>query len=421
MCRLEPATRHLTLLAEVSRRLASSLDYATTVQSVARVAIPELADWCAVDIPDGNGSIRRVAVAHVDPAREQATRELALLYTPSAMALEGVPKVLRTHAPELICSVSEAPDSEHVELLRHLGMRSGVVLPLVARERMLGALSLASASQARYCRTDVELAEELASRGAMAIDNARLFRLAQDAIAVRDTFLATVSHDLKNPLATIRGQAQLLRRLAARDNSPLSARVDDGMRRMQATADRMSRILDGLLDVTSLELGGRLDLDRQPTDLVEVVGRIAAEHQERAPQHLIRVAGEPKLVGVWDLARLERVVDNLLGNAVKYSPDGSVVTVVCVREDDDDGAWAIVSVRDQGVGIPVADLGHIFERFHRAGNVGGVRGAGIGLATVREIVEQHGGSISVESRQGEGSTFTVRLPMARPDGVTSFA
>jgi signal transduction histidine kinase len=412
---LETATRHSTFLAEVSQRLASSLEYKTTLQSVARAAIPDLADWCAVDILGDDGSLARVAVAHADPARETPSRELALLYTPSATALEGVPKVLRTRSPHVIQSVSGASASEHVELMRHLGMQSGVVLPLVAHDRTLGALSLGSTAEDRYWGTLLEAAQDLAGRCAVAIDNARVYRLALDAIELRDTFLATVSHDLKNPLATIRGQAQLLRRTASGENSPLSTRVDDGLRRLEATVDRMTRILDGLLDVTSLELGGRLDLDRQQMDLVDVARRIAAEHQERAGRHFIQVAGEPQLVGQWDLARLERVMDNLLGNAIKYSPDGSVVTVVCVREEDDDGAWAIVSVRDQGVGIPVADLGHIFERFHRARNVGAVRGVGIGLATVRDIVEQHGGTISVESRQGEGSTFTIRLPM---DGST---
>jgi signal transduction histidine kinase len=412
---LETASRRSTFLAEVSKRLADSLEYETTLHGVARAAIPELADWCAVDLlrAGETGSLSRVAVAHVDPAREAATRELALLYTPSPVALEGVPRVLRTRSPEVIHGVAEAADSEHVELLRHLGMRSSIVLPLVARERLLGALSLASTAEARYCdMDDVELAEDLAARCAVAIDNARLYRLAREAIELRDTFLATVSHDLKNPLATIRGQAQLLRRLAAGDSAPLAARVDDGMRRLLATADRMGRILDGLLDVTSLELGRRLDLDRQRMDLVDVARRIVAEHQERAPRHFIQLAGEPELVGEWDVARLERVLDNLVGNAVKYSPEGSVVTVVCVREDDADGACAIVSVRDRGMGIPLADQGRIFERFQRAGNVGGIAGAGIGLATVRDIVEQHGGTIGVESREGEGSTFTVRLPLA---------
>src|SRR5439155_25116128 len=166
-----------------------------------------------------------------------------------------------------------------------------------------------------------------------------------------------------------------------------------------------------LLDVTRVELGGRLEMERVRMDLVQVARRLAAEHQQRTTRHLIQVAGDPELVGEWDLARLERVLDNLVGNAVKYSPNGSMVTVVCLREDDDAGAWAILSVRDQGLGIPEPDLAQIFERFHRAGNVGDISGAGIGLSTVRDIVELHDGTITVESRQGQGSTFTIRLPI----------
>jgi signal transduction histidine kinase len=409
---LETATRQPAFIAAVSKELVSSLGYETILQVVARAALPELADWCAVDILGEDGSIERAAVAHVDPAREAATRELALLYTPSPTGLVGVPKALRTGSPEVIGDVADGSHSEHVELLRHLGLASGIIIPLVARERTLGAMSLASAtSDAGWWEQKIEVVEELASWCALAIDNARLYRLAHEAVEVRDTFLATVSHDLKNPLAAMRGQAQLLRRMAAGDSTPLAGQVEDAMQRLQVTVDRMVRMIDGLLDVAFLELGRRLDLDRRPIDLVEVARYVAAEHQQRATRHRIQVAGEPRLVGEWDLARLERVLDNLVGNAVKYSPDGSVVRVICVREDDADGAWAILSVRDWGMGVPTADLGRIFERFHRARNVGDISGAGIGLATVREIVEQHGGSISIASRQGEGSTFTVRLPV----------
>ena len=172
----------------------------------------------------------------------------------------------------------------------------------------------------------------------------------------------------------------------------------------------MSRMIDGLLDVTRLELGERLELERAPMDLVEVANRIAAEHQERAPRHRIQVGGETALVGEWDLARVERVLDNLVGNAVKYSPDGGVITVGCVRDVDETGEWALLSVRDHGVGIPTADLGRIFERFHRAGNVRAISGAGIGLAMIRDVVSLHGGTITVESSEGQGSTFTIRLP-----------
>jgi signal transduction histidine kinase len=183
-----------------------------------------------------------------------------------------------------------------------------------------------------------------------------------------------------------------------------------GTRRIKSTVERMARMIDGLLDVTRLELGERLELERAPMDLIETANRIAAEHQERAPGHRIQVGGETSLIGEWDLARIERVLDNLVGNAVKYSPDGGVITVVCVREVDETGEWAILSVRDQGVGIPAADLGRIFERFHRAGNVRAISGAGIGLAMIRDVVSLHGGTITVESSEGQGSTFTIRLP-----------
>ena len=187
-------------------------------------------------------------------------------------------------------------------------------------------------------------------------------------------------------------------------------RLAAGLRRIERTVERMSRMIDGLLDVTRLGLGSGLDLERAPMDLVEVANRVAAEHQERAPHHRIQVAGETALPGEWDLARIERVLDNLVGNAVKYSPGGGVVTVVCVREVDETGEWAILSVRDHGIGIPAADVERIFERFHRAANVGAISGTGIGLAMIRDVVRLHGGTIAVESSEGEGSSFTIRLP-----------
>jgi signal transduction histidine kinase len=187
--------------------------------------------------------------------------------------------------------------------------------------------------------------------------------------------------------------------------------------RIEATVERMTRMIDELLDVARLELGSPLQLHPQWMDLVEVVRRIVAEHQQRTDCHLIRLAAEPVLFGEWDLARLERVLDNLLGNAVKYSPDGGVITVVVVREEDDTGAWAILSVRDQSVGIPGPDLGHIFERFQRLQNLGRFSGTGIRLAAIRGIVEQHGGTITVDSREGAGITFSVRLPLFNEPGL----
>jgi signal transduction histidine kinase len=399
------AVKHALFLSDVTKQLANSLDYLTTLESVARAALPDFADSCIVDVVDDEALFRRAAVAHADPVQEASFRELARRHTPEASALDGVPKAMRTGRAELISAMDDV-------VLRELGAPSGIIAPLIAHDRILGALSLASVRG--YCESDLVLADEFASRCAQAIEHALRYRLATEAIDVRDTFVATISHDLKNPLATIGGQAQLLKRLVA---SPQSAdgieKLLSGIRRIESTVDRMSRMIDGLLDVTRLELGDRLELDLAPMDLFEIATRIAAEHQERTARHRIQVAGETVLMGKWDLARMERVLDNLVGNAVKYSPGGGVITVICVREVDEAGEWAILSVRDHGVGIPPADLGRVFERFHRAGNVGAISGTGIGLAMIRDVVSLHGGTITVESSEGQGSTFTIRLPTHR--------
>jgi len=390
-------------LSQVSKQLAGSLDYATTLETVAHAPLPDFADWCIVDVVDDEAVFRRAAAAHADLEQEASFAELARRHTPDAGALEGVPKAMRSGNVQLISTLDDV-------VLDDLGTPSEIIAPLLVDGRVLGAMSLGSVRG--YSESDLPLAKELACRCAQAVDHAWRYRLATQAIEVRDTFVATISHDLKNPLATISGQAQLLNRMASaeRQTADTSEKLRKGIRRIESNVERMSRMVDGLLDLTRLELGERLELRTGPMDLVAVASRIATEHQERSPRHRIQVAGETALTGEWDLARIERVLDNLVGNAVKYSPDGGLVTIACVREVDEAGECAILSVRDHGVGIPPADIGRIFERFHRAGNVGAISGTGIGLAMIRDVVSRHGGTISVESVEGEGSTFTIRLP-----------
>ena len=396
------AIKHALLLSDASKRLASSLDYAATLENVARAALPDFADACIIDLVDDAAIFRRVAVAHADSALEPWFCELARRHTPEASALDGVPNAMRSGRAQLVSASDDV-------VLSELGAASGIIAPLIAHDRIFGALSLASTGG--YYESDLVLADELASRCAQAIEHALQYQLATQAIEVRDTFVATVSHDLKNPLATIGGQAQLLKRVVrSSPGAETSEKLMGGIGRIETTVERMARMIDGLLDVTRLELGDRLELEVAPMDLFEITTRIAAEHQERTQRHRIQVAGDPSLIGEWDLARIERVLDNLIGNAVKYSPNGGVITVVCVREVDESGEWVILSVRDHGVGIPVADIGRIFDRFHRAGNVGAISGMGIGLAMIREVVSLHGGTITVESSEGQGSTFTIRLP-----------
>ena len=225
----------------------------------------------------------------------------------------------------------------------------------------------------------------------------------------RGSFVAAVSHDLKSPLAAISGQAQLLQRKIEQLELPDGATMVRRLARIDETTYRMSRLIDDLLDVSRLQMGRALELNRQPTDLVELARGAIQQLQPTTNRHRLVLATElTVLPGFWDPQRIGRVADNLLLNAIKYSPDGGEVTVTVTR----DGAWAVMSVRDQGVGVPAADLPRIFERFHRGANVTRkISGSGIGLAGSKQIVEQHGGSIEAESREGGGSTFTVRLPL----------
>jgi signal transduction histidine kinase len=267
----------------------------------------------------------------------------------------------------------------------------------------------------------------LALVGWLAVHAARLRHTVGEAGRTRDDFVAAAAHDLKNPLTVVHGEAQALqqyvRRLVEQPGSGAAERLATGLTRIDHAALRTLALLNELLDTVRLQAGKTLDLVVHPTDLVALAQRVVAIYQPLTDQHrLIVQAQVPALVGQWDAFRLERVLENLLSNAVKYSTEGEIS--VSVWQEDHPPAsengranrmgrsWAVLTVRDQGLGIPAADLPRVFRRFERGGNVAGrLPGSGIGLAGTRRIVEQHGGTISVESVEGVGSTFAVRLPL----------
>ncbi len=236
---------------------------------------------------------------------------------------------------------------------------------------------------------------------------------AEAAVAARDAFLAAVSHDLRNPLTTIKGYADMLLRQVTRESTVEVDALANGLTRISETTRRMTALIEELLDATRLRAGQPLELRLQTTDLVALVRRAATEAQQTTANHELRVtADEMVLIGLWDPLRLERVVANLLSNAIKYSPAGGPIELTLARQPDGRGDWAVLRVRDQGIGIPADELPRLFEPFYRGRNVIGlIAGTGIGLAGARQIVEQLGGQITVESREGVGSTFTVRLPL----------
>ncbi len=244
--------------------------------------------------------------------------------------------------------------------------------------------------------------------------------IAEEAVRARDELLSIVSHDLKNPLAAIKGNTQLLQKRMARSTRVEAAYGAENQAkllvRIDEAATKMLLLVDELMDFGHLQGGQQLSLQLRSTDLVELVRHVVDDQQQRTNMHkIIFEPSVPKLVGLFDAPRLERVVTNLLTNAVKYSPASGEIKVEVARVEDATEARARISVRDQGLGIGAEELPHIFEWFRRAGEHSGrISGAGIGLASARQVVEQHGGSISVESIEGKGSTFTVELPVTAP-------
>lgn len=230
----------------------------------------------------------------------------------------------------------------------------------------------------------------------------------------RQLFVNAAAHDLRNPLTVIRSQAQLVRRQLERGAPADPARLGARLATIDATAQRAARLIDELLDAARLEAGHPLQLALAPADLVEIARHHVQEQQATTSRHtLLLDAPDTPLTGNWDAERVGRAVDNLIVNAIKFSPDGGPVSVELAREEDAGAGWAVLRVRDEGVGIPASDLPWVFERFRRGTNVtGSFAGSGIGLAGARRIAEQHGGTLTAESREGDGSTFTLRLPLA---------
>jgi PAS domain S-box-containing protein len=296
----------------------------------------------------------------------------------------------------------------------HLPVRSYLAVPVVSRSgEVLGGLILGHSRAGVFTERAEQLVVGIAAQAAIAIDNARLYEDAERAVHVRDDFLATVSHDLKNPLGALKGTAQLLQRRLRRTSLPEAEFVIEGLGRIDETATRMARMINTLLDITRVQMGQSLPLDRQPTDLVALAREVARDFQEATEQHRLQVQTTvAALIGHWDRDRLERVLGNLLSNAIKYSPEGGTVTISLAQEMRAAEAWAVLTVQDHGVGIPVADLPRLFERFQRGRNVQDlITGTGLGLVAARQIVEQHNGTIAVASQEGVGTSVTVRLPL----------
>jgi signal transduction histidine kinase/ActR/RegA family two-component response regulator len=412
----ETAESRARFLADVPGLLAGSLvDYEQTLQRIAEVAVPAIADVCVLDVVDAPGRWRRAAVAHVGPSQHPLSGAVD-------GDLAGAPSPLDGSGPVLVQDVADpslagaAASAAHGALARRLHARSLIVVPLVANERVLGLLTLAvTESRRRYDAADLAIAETVARRAAIAIEHAQLYRQAETARVeaesanrAKDEFLATLSHELRTPLTSILGWAHILR--MGRADTSVVAKASDTITR---NAQAQIQLIDDLLDMSRV-VSGKMQLHVQPVDLARVIRNALDAIAPATAAKGIEVRtdlGTPATVVLGDPDRLQQVVWNLVNNAAKFTPRGGRIEIELATR----GEHAEIVVRDTGQGITPDVLSHIFDRFRQADSSASRPhgGLGIGLALVRHLVELHGGTVSAASRGAYlGSTFTVRLPLS---------
>lgn len=409
----EQATERLSRLQAVSVALAEAL----TLPQVAEVIVHQ--GVAALDAQAGLVALVADDMSRLElvqavgfPVGVLANWQHILLDSPIPLT-----DAVRTGEPILLESPTAVTD-RYPHLTTSPSTASMAAIPLSVNGRAMGVLGLSFATFRAFSIEDRTLLLTLARQCALALERAQLYTAertaraaAQEATRVRDIFLSIASHELKNPLTSLLGNAQLLQRRSARagvvsdrDQHTIDVIIDQ--------ASRLNKLITALLDVSQME-AGQLSIERIPLDLSELAQRVVADIQPTLTHHTITIStpAAPLMIA-GDALRLEQVLQNLLQNAMKYSPAGGHIAVQVEQRNQ----MASVAIRDQGMGIPAQALPRLFERFYRAdqGHGGGIRGLGIGLYVVKEIITLHGGTITVASTEGIGSTFTISMPLTHP-------
>lgn len=402
------AEREAQFLSAISVLLSESLDYESTLKKVANMAVPHLADWCSVDVMISSGvhveSIQRF-VSGPDKTYKDLLSELDICYPANFESQAPPAVVIKTGLAQVISKISESEG--HVQ--NSLGVRSIISVPLVVRNRVLGALTFYAKKAGHFSHANRALTEEIARRCAIAIENAHLYAEAQKSIQLRDDFISIASHELRTPLTPMKMQVKLLKRYLVEAKSdqtiiPLLIKTTEGTDRQ---LERLSTLVEDMLNVSRLSTD-ELILDFESFDLSQLLHHLLKHREEfwgKAKSSVVTTI-DRNIVGHWDKKRVEQIITNLLTNAIKYGQDKPIEISLNTH-----GNYAVLKVKDHGIGIAKEDIPKLFQRFVRLVSVKHYGGFGLGLYIVRRIVEAHAGDIEVESELNEGSTFTVRLPL----------
>ncbi len=401
---------HWEFLARLGEELSLTLDPDDAVERLADCLVPDIAASCIIDLVEEDGSQRRVVVIGGDaPAARQLERDLAD-YRVSLESEHPVAQVMRSRKPVLINGWTEeilerlAQDERHLTLLRGMSVRSVLAVPVVARDRDIGVIALFSERERGFTDLDVPFVEEIASRAAFAIDNARLYRKLEEANAAKDEFLSLVSHELRSPLTTILGNALTLQGHSSKLDEQTK---HDALGDIVSESLRLQNIIDNLLFLARAEQGQLLE--RETQFVIHAIEKVVARHQRANPGRRIEITQTSGMRPVtFPAGYLDQVIENLLSNAEKYTPIESPISVE-VRRDEHE---VTVTVADRGPGIPADQIEHLFEPFYRApGARRRAAGLGIGLAVCKRLVEAQGGQIWARNRPDGGAEFGFSLPV----------
>lgn len=411
------------VLAETSAAFAAAgTDLQEELQTVARLVSQYVGEGCNLFLLSMDHTWLEPAVIYHPAPDIQLLVADWLTSAPVPIGEELAGRAASTGVPVVLTDVFEEaePLVSHAryEHFRVIGMRAYAAVRIAARGRTIGVLAAWRTTPTPYTAEEVSLLDEIAALAGINIENAQLIEevrqhaaTAERAGHIQEEFTTRVAHDLLNPLASIKAVAQLTLRQLDRTGSTDPVQLQTDMRTLELYATKAANEVGRAIELARTHAQQTPELSLAPTDLVEIVEEaVEGARRTSTRHHIISETSHTFVIGEWDRERLLQVVDNLLNNAIKYSPHGGAVRVVLRTESRDSKDWGILEVHDEGIGIPPLALPHIFDRFYRAENAARFVGTGVGLSSVRQIVEAHGGTIDVRSEEDRGSVFTVCLP-----------